>query len=687
MNLKANELETTTNQQENINTTTPTSTNNNNTCQLCKLHPIQNSTENNQCSKCDKLICDRCSILSSMMITNKSKICILCKTCSKEDILSSSYTNPDPITNATDNDLCINEQNPTKPTHILAEISNNSETLDMKPKTETKKKRKLPLAPLEPSNFSSTRTLNNQSADLTSISSSLCTLNHNLNDLVLAKPPIINNVPASPTLVKPKLENATEWLKKSFDQSQIQTNTLSPAVNSSKSKSTQELFVPTRQQRSSSDAYLTGLDEPLVEINLNKSFYLKKQQQSLESSSENVKSHSTPQIPAVVDSNQVIEHVYLFNEPEKEEIDEEVFINQNRRPSASLGINISGCQRVPELNEQTLAAVVSSVEPNGVVDKFNVPISEGDEIIEINGHNLRNKNDTQIEKIFGTSCLSSNGELELKVRRRSFKNSNKYAINRSLTMDKRESLQTSDDYSVSSSELRDQVINEMSSISSSQTESSDMVSLPRSGRRSSNKQLQKQYSTSSFNSVISTPHYPDVRLVDMKMNSSNSSTNSSSVCGGRRGNDTDSESIAEGRGFRELSIKRKSAKINTITIINSNNKHKQVTQCHRPSLTSIVQNEGESIENQRTLSATSVNDNLNRVRKSSLVTPTTPPTPASNYQPFSSHYLNIGSPRQKLSLIEEHSLNMSQRQSSQDSTKSSSVPKATNNFLRQVFFF
>ena len=152
-------------------------------------------------------------------------------------------------------------------------------------------------------------------------------------------------------------------------------------------------------------------------------------------------------------------------------------------------------------------------------------------------------------------------------------------------------------------------------------------------------------------------------------------------------NTLENESIAEGRGFRELSIKRKSTKINTITIINSNNKHKQVTQYHRPSLTSIVQNEGESIENHRTLSATSVNDNLNRVRKSSLVTPTTPPTPASNYQPFSSHYLNIGSPRQKLSLIEEHSLNLSQRQSSQDSTKSSSAPKATNNFLRQVFFF
>lgn len=91
----------------------------------------------------------------------------------------------------------------------------------------------------------------------------------------------------------------------------------------------------------------------------------------------------------------------------------------SRRPSAGLGIQINGCQRLPDLGEDTFGAVVSAIEPDGLVDQFNVSIKEGDEIVEINGVNLRNKSDSQIDEILDSTCQSNNGEIELLVRRSS----------------------------------------------------------------------------------------------------------------------------------------------------------------------------------------------------------------------------------------------------------------------------
>ena len=76
--------------------------------------------------------------------------------------------------------------------------------------------------------------------------------------------------------VNPNLENVTEWLKKSFDQT-LQSNT----DTASNYKSIQYL-TPQKQYRSNSISNTCRIitDEPIVEINLNRNFYLKKQQKS-----------------------------------------------------------------------------------------------------------------------------------------------------------------------------------------------------------------------------------------------------------------------------------------------------------------------------------------------------------------------------------------------------------------------
>ena len=67
----------------------------------------------------------------------------------------------------------------------------------------------------------------------------------------------------------------------------------------------------------------------------------------------------------------------------------------------------------------TLGAVVTYIEPGGLVDKYNVSIKEGDEIMEINGINLRNKDDQEIDEILNSTCQTNNGEIELLIRRSS----------------------------------------------------------------------------------------------------------------------------------------------------------------------------------------------------------------------------------------------------------------------------
>lgn len=44
-------------------------------------------------------------------------------------------------------------------------------------------------------------------------------------------------------------------------------------------------------------------------------------------------------------------------------------------------------------------------------------INEGDEIVEVCGVNLRNKNNQQIDQILDETCKQNNGEIELLVRR------------------------------------------------------------------------------------------------------------------------------------------------------------------------------------------------------------------------------------------------------------------------------
>jgi len=88
-----------------------------------------------------------------------------------------------------------------------------------------------------------------------------------------------------------------------------------------------------------------------------------------------------------------------------------------RRPSVTLGMQISGGQNLADVN--TLGALVTYIEPGGLVDKYNVSIKEGDEIMEINGINLRNKDDQEIDEILNSTCQTNNGEIELLIRRSS----------------------------------------------------------------------------------------------------------------------------------------------------------------------------------------------------------------------------------------------------------------------------
>ena len=86
---------------------------------------------------------------------------------------------------------------------------------------------------------------------------------------------------------KPKLENVAEWIKKSFDQSQKNSAVLLTTVVNSTGKSKSSHFLGTQKQHRSNsvtthtnNGRIIVTDEPLIEINLNRNFYLKKQQKS-----------------------------------------------------------------------------------------------------------------------------------------------------------------------------------------------------------------------------------------------------------------------------------------------------------------------------------------------------------------------------------------------------------------------
>lgn len=61
-------------------------------------------------------------------------------------------------------------------------------------------------------------------------------------------------------------------------------------------------------------------------------------------------------------------------------------------------------------------ALVSSIPADGIIKQFGVDIDEGDEIVAVNGRELRNRSDVEIDRIIGESALETHGELELLVR-------------------------------------------------------------------------------------------------------------------------------------------------------------------------------------------------------------------------------------------------------------------------------
>lgn len=60
-------------------------------------------------------------------------------------------------------------------------------------------------------------------------------------------------------------------------------------------------------------------------------------------------------------------------------------------------------------------AIVSSIPSDGLIKQFGIDIGEGDEILSVNGHLLRNRSDLEIDHIIGQSALETQGELELLV--------------------------------------------------------------------------------------------------------------------------------------------------------------------------------------------------------------------------------------------------------------------------------
>jgi hypothetical protein len=206
----------------------------------------------------------------------------------------------------------------------------------------------------------------------------------------------------SNNLEAPKLKDVTDWLNKSFERLNLNSKT------------------STAYRCQSEEPVIQINDEPLVEIYLDEEFYTLKHKQQEQ---EKERKASLNVSENVAD----LQKICLYKDPK--DIENNSRIN-SRRPSNELGINISGCQNILDINEKgSLAALVTSIEPNGVMQKYQVEIGEGDEIVEINGFNLRNKSDEQIDEIFSTSCHSNNGEIELLVRRRSSVSSSAFDFN------------------------------------------------------------------------------------------------------------------------------------------------------------------------------------------------------------------------------------------------------------------
>jgi hypothetical protein len=225
-------------------------------------------------------------------------------------------------------------------------------------------------------------------------------------------------------------ENVTEWLKKSFD-------TKNDLINETKNLSMSNTQF---RRNSATNAFIDEpIDEPIVEINLTRQFYLKKQilenGKSLKtdpylqySKSHNNLSSTNDSKLYRIDTNDDFKKVFIYKDPKElslcSDISDENVTNE-RRPSLSLGMQIAVTKLFGESNKSReeffdeSGAIITSIEPDGIIDQFNVSINEGDELVEVCGVNLRNKNDHQIEKILDENCKKNNGEIELLVRRNS----------------------------------------------------------------------------------------------------------------------------------------------------------------------------------------------------------------------------------------------------------------------------
>lgn len=193
-------------------------------------------------------------------------------------------------------------------------------------------------------------------------------------------------LPQTPSKTNPgsqaKLENVTEWLKRSFDKldstTQIQVNT---------SQSNRPIN-QNRQFSDDSDIYTTTTADDIIEIK-----YIDTKKSSTQKITNQLNTDKNP-------INKDLKQILLYKDPKDK--------------TEGLGIRIAARQRVSDLKND-LAAIVNEIVPDGLVQKFDVPIRIGEEIVEINGICLRNKTQQEIIQILDKSC---DGEIEILVRTR-----------------------------------------------------------------------------------------------------------------------------------------------------------------------------------------------------------------------------------------------------------------------------
>lgn len=234
----------------------------------------------------------------------------------------------------------------------------------------------------------------------------------------------------SPGISRPKLvENVTEWLNKSFDQTKLSSSSLTEK-NCNEPNSPYNLNVSGQKQfRSHSVAVPVPIisdNEPLIEINMNKHFShlanTNKTSSCETGLSPNVVENGSRSISDLVDTrNQKEKRILIYTDPKdvvSSPTDNKQVVaaaagssstSNSRRSSLSLGMEIIGAR------SNGAPAIVSSIPPDGIIKQFGVDIGEGDEIVSINGHSLRNQSDNDIDRIIQESAIVNQGELELLV--------------------------------------------------------------------------------------------------------------------------------------------------------------------------------------------------------------------------------------------------------------------------------